>query len=116
MIEHLEKAEDFDGKIAKGNVLVDFFATWCGPCQRMGRLMQEIEGDYPEVTFLKVDVDEFPEIAQRYFVSSIPAMVFYKDGKNVPVKAMGSEDPMLVGALPAADFEAVLKDTFDLKK
>ncbi|HWD40054.1 MAG TPA: thioredoxin [Fimbriimonas sp.] len=79
---------------AKGLVLVDFSATWCGPCKRM---LPELEAAAQElgsnVSVLKVDVDESPEIANRYGVQGIPNLTFFKDGKVVDVQ---------VGAIPRA--------------
>ena len=87
MIKVLEKLEDFVTIIKEDkNVLVDFYATWCGPCRMMGRVMEEIEDEEKDITFLKVDTDEFPEIASDYDVSSIPSLFLLKDGKPVANK------------------------------
>ena len=77
---------EFDEKAlqAKGLVLIDFSATWCGPCRRMApefeAAAEELKG---QVTFLKVDVDQDPEVASRYGVQSIPNLTFLKEGKVV---------------------------------
>ena len=78
MIKYLEKQEDFN-EIIKGEVLVDFYADWCGPCKMMGTVLEEI--DFVDV--LKVNVDEYPEIATKYGVMSIPTLIKFKDGKEV---------------------------------
>lgn len=114
MIQTLEKEEDFEKVVSKGNSVVDFFATWCGPCRMMGQVMHNIEGEYPSVTFLKVDVDKFPAIAAKFNVSSIPNMFFFKDGKKTSVKVDGEEQGDLLGARPQEDFETILKDSFSL--
>lgn len=113
MIKHLEKAEDFEKILAEDkNVLVDFNATWCGPCRIMGREMEEMEEEFKDVTFLKVDTDEFPKIAQKYGVISIPMMFAFKDGKQVNVKENGSEEEYLLGAKPEEQFRDILTETF----
>ena len=78
MIKYLEKQEDFN-EIIKGEVLVDFYADWCGPCKMMGTVLEEI--DFVDV--LKVNVDEYPEIATKYGVMSIPTLIKFNDGKEV---------------------------------
>ena len=80
---------------AKGLVLVDFSATWCGPCKRM---LPELEAAAEQLkgkaTFLKVDIDEAPEVAMQFGVQGIPNLTFLKDGKVVDVA---------VGMMPKAD-------------
>ncbi len=63
-------------------VLVDFFATWCGPCKRLGPVLDELseEADFPIV---KIDVDQFPDLAGEYGVRSIPTLFVVKDGEKV---------------------------------
>lgn len=79
---HLELAEELDNIISNGKVLVDFYATWCRPCQMLGPVLDELseEVDYKIV---KIDVDKFPELAGKYGVRSIPTLVVTKDGELV---------------------------------
>jgi len=86
MLLHLEKAEQFNELKAKGLVLVDFFATWCGPCRMLAPELEKLATLEPDLTILKIDVDEFPEIASDYDVSSIPSLFLLKDGKPVANK------------------------------
>lgn len=63
-------------------VLVDFWATWCGPCQRMGPLVEQISDEQAgKLKVCKVNVDENPELAEKYEVMSIPNFLVFKDGK-----------------------------------
>ena len=63
-------------------VVLDFWATWCGPCRMQGALIdQKIVPEHPEITVLKVNVDEEPALAARFGVMSIPTLILYKDGQ-----------------------------------
>ena len=79
MIKYLENSEDFEKEIQSGKVLVDFYADWCGPCQALGQILEELEG----VTVLKINVDTFAEIAQEFGVMSIPTIILFQDGEQV---------------------------------
>ena len=68
---------------AKVPVLVDFWATWCGPCQMVGPVIEEIAGEVTDAKIGKVDVDENPELAREYKVMSIPTLKVFKDGASV---------------------------------
>jgi thioredoxin 1 len=65
-------------------VLVDFWATWCGPCQMAGPILDELDKEYDgKIKIGKVNVDEEPGLAQKYGVMSIPTVVLFKEGKEV---------------------------------
>ncbi len=68
-------------QIPSGKVVIDFFATWCGPCKRVAPLFEELSTTFPSITFLKVDVDEAEALSGQYEVESLPTFVFLKDGK-----------------------------------
>lgn len=81
---NVKTREELNAAIADGKVLVDFWATWCGPCQLMGRTIDdEIVPQVPGLKVVKVNVDEAPELAAAFNVMSIPALFCYKDGKHV---------------------------------
>ena len=73
----------FKQRIASGNIIVDFYAPWCGPCKRIAPIFNELSGKYTNVTFIKVDIDSHKQIADEYKVRSIPQLLFFKDGKLV---------------------------------
>ena len=75
--------KEFDILVATPDklILVDFFATWCGPCKMLAPVLEEVSADYPEVTFVKVDVDESEELARRYGIRVIPTLVLLRNGE-----------------------------------
>lgn len=62
-------------------VLVDFWATWCGPCQMMGPILDELATKHPEIKVGKINVDEQPELATQFKIDAIPALIVFKGGK-----------------------------------
>ena len=72
--------QNFEQIIAAGKVLIDFWAPWCGPCQILGPVIEEIAKEVPDVHIGKVNVDDYPELAGKQNVMSIPTLFFYKDG------------------------------------
>ena len=87
--ESFEKIIAQDGK----TVLVDVWATWCGPCRMIAPVLEEVAKERPDVTVCKVDVDEERELALEYGVSSIPTLLVFRDGKvvNQSIGAMPKE-------------------------
>ena len=65
-------------------VLVDFFATWCGPCQKLGPILKEVKDTLGDaVSIIKIDVDKNQELAAKYQVRGVPTMLLFKNGKQV---------------------------------
>lgn len=76
-------AENYETEVMKSDkpVLIDFFATWCGPCRMVSPIVDEIAAERDDIKVCKVDVDEQPQLASQYGVMSIPTLAVVKDGK-----------------------------------
>lgn len=94
---------NFENEVLKSDkpVLVDFWATWCGPCRMLSPVISELAEEYEgRVKVGKVNVDEQQELAMKYRVASIPTVILFKDGQPVQTS---------VGARPKVQLEAMLK-------
>ncbi len=76
---HYEK--DFD-KLIEHTAVVDFYATWCGPCKMFGPIFEEVSHE-KDMNFIKLNVDDYSDIARKYGVMSIPTIILFKDGVEV---------------------------------
>ncbi|MFW2487845.1 thioredoxin [Clostridium chromiireducens] len=85
--EFVEKVEN-----TKGVVVVDFFATWCGPCKMLGPVFEGVSNEMVDkAEFFKVDIDKSSRIAQKYGIAAVPTMIIFKDG--VPVENLAGFMP-----------------------
>ena len=77
--------ENFEAEVLHSDkpVLLDFFATWCGPCRMIGPILEEISEENESIKVCKIDVDQDPELAMRFQVTSIPLLVVMQDGKVI---------------------------------
>jgi thioredoxin 1 len=80
-VQHANETS-FDSLVLKSDVpvLVDFYADWCGPCQRLAPILEELAGEIQEARIVKVNVDDSPKLAAQYGVESIPSLKFFKRG------------------------------------
>ena len=84
-------------------IMVDFWATWCGPCKIVAPVVEELAQEYAgKVKFAKVNTDENPDIASRFNIRGIPTLIFFKDGKVLD---------QIVGAVPKAQLKSKI-DSF----
>jgi thioredoxin len=103
MSVHILNSDSFDSFISKGNVIVDFYADWCGPCKMMEPQFKKAAESLTEIKFGKLNVDGSEDIASRFDVMSIPTTIFFKDGEIVERHT---------GAMTAAMIERKTKDVF----
>ena len=83
---HIESTKQFDEALEGAEeklVVIDFFATWCGPCRMIAPVIEELAKNNEDVVFLKVDVDELEDLAIRYKVRAMPTFLFLKKGEKV---------------------------------
>ena len=85
-IRHLTD-ETFDGGVAEGLTVVDFWAGWCGPCRAMAPQFEKASRLRPKYGFAKVDVDAAPGVAARYGIRSIPTLIVFRDGEPLAAQA-----------------------------
>ncbi len=98
-------AADFEAEVLKSEkpVLVDFFATWCGPCKSLAPILEQIAVEKADsLKIVKVDVDASPELAQQYGIRAMPTMMVFKDGDPVATKIGAAPKSALVKWIDAA--------------
>ena len=79
--------------------LVDFWATWCGPCRMLSPIVEELAAETPDVVFAKVDVDQNPELAMGLGINAVPTLILFKDGQAVD---------RVMGVRPKADIKRII--------
>jgi thioredoxin 1 len=87
MVKQVASADEFKEAVQVGPTVVDFTATWCGPCQRIAPLFAELDAKYSSVTFIKVDVDELDDVAGEAGVSAMPTFMVRPAPLHTPARA-----------------------------
>ena len=83
MIYHPQSVNEFDELIKSGECLVDFFATWCGPCKMLAPVLEGLDatGEIKDVKIIKVDIDDLEPLTLRYQIQAVPTLFYMKDGQ-----------------------------------
>lgn len=80
----IKSAAEYDAVLNNNEkVFVDFYADWCRPCKMLGPVVEEVSHEYEDVKFIKVNVDQLPDVAGRYGIMSIPTMLVFRNGEKV---------------------------------
>lgn len=78
--------KDLNEIVKEGVTVVDFFATWCGPCKMLSPVLEELEEDRSDFKVVKIDIDKEEALARSYGIMSVPTLILFKDGKEVSKK------------------------------
>ena len=100
MISHANSVREFNELVEGKTVVVDFFATWCGPCKMLSPVIEEIDREgLVKADWVKVDVDEVSELAIKYGIQAIPTLIIFKNGEAKDVLRGFMGKPQLVNAV-----------------
>lgn len=91
----IKNKEEFQNIINSDYALVDFFATWCGPCKMLSPIIENISSSRDNIKVAKVDVDKHEDLARSYGVMSIPTLILFKNGQVIATKVGFVAEPLL---------------------
>ena len=94
MVRQAASSQEFREFVAQGTVVVDFTASWCGPCKMIAPFFEELSKNYTTVKFIKVDVDELEDVTAEAGVSAMPSFFVYKDGAVVDQMVGASKEKL----------------------
>lgn len=98
MLFEIENKNEFEEKVlnAEGRVLVDFFATWCGPCRMQSPILEAIVDENKEIKIAKVDIDKNRDLAMEYNIMSVPTLMLFENGNSIKeVLGLHSKEDLL---------------------
>lgn len=102
MVTHIKDKDDLLQKLTDAGdqlVVIDFFATWCGPCKMISPKLEELAGEHSNIHILKIDVDECEDLAMEYNISSMPTFVFIKNKVVISTFAGANYDKLKAAIL-----------------
>ena len=85
-MEYIKSVSEFNELIQNEKVLVDFYAEWCGPCQMLGKVLEEVDKEKDDIKIVKVNTDDFLSLAKDFKIMSIPAVKVFENGKVIEEK------------------------------
>lgn len=94
-LHDIKSSSTFEQNLQEEHVLLEFYSTWCSPCRTIAEVLTKAASTYPEVVFMKIDVDELATIADRYGVSQLPTVVYLRKGNEVG-RFVGGRQPKAV--------------------
>ncbi len=92
-------SDNFQTQTENGKSVIDFFATWCGPCKMMAPVLEEVSEEHKDISFYKVDVDQAMDIATKYGIMSVPTLIVMQDGEVIQKS---------IGAIPKSELEDLI--------